>query len=254
MLSKNKIKWIRSLALKKNRDEHQCFLAEGPKVVNDLLGYFPCLLLAGTSDYLTQHPEICAQEVVEATPQQLEQASLLKTPREVLAVFSMKRMASTKESITMVQPLTLVLDCVQDPGNLGTIIRIADWFGIRQVYCSPTSADAYSPKVVQATMGALARVEVHYTDLPAFIRQLPPSTPVYGTFLDGENIYTTDLSKGGVLIMGNEGNGISEEVAGWVNRRLLIPNYPLGVLTSESLNVSIATGIACAEIRRQSQP
>jgi len=146
--------------------------------------------------------------------------------------------------------LCLALDEVQDPGNLGTIIRIADWFGIEHIFCSQGTADVYNPKVVQATMGALARVHVHYVNLSELIDSLP-DIPVYGTFLDGTNIYEQELSQTGIIVMGNEGNGISPEVRKVINRRLYIPNYPANRPTSESLNVAVATAITCAEFRRR---
>ena len=147
--------------------------------------------------------------------------------------------------------LNLALDGVQDPGNLGTIIRIADWFGIEHIYCSQDTADVYNPKVVQATMGSIARVKVEYGDLNALIGSLPADVPVYGTLLDGDNIYEEKLENRGFIIMGNEGKGITKEMAQKVNHRLLIPNYPVGRATADSLNVAIATAITCAEFRRQ---
>ena len=138
----------------------------------------------------------------------------------------------------------------QDPGNLGTIVRLADWFGIRHIVCSPDTADLYNPKVVQATMGALARVKVYYTSLPDFLSQVDSSV-VYGTFLDGEDIYHTSLTKSGVIVMGNEGNGISAKLEPYIGKRLYIPNYPVGQPTSESLNVAVAAAITCAEFRRR---
>ena len=140
---------------------------------------------------------------------------------------------------------------MQDPGNLGTIIRIADWFGIRQLFCSPDTADCYNPKVVQATMGSLARVNISYCQLDHLIESLPPDVPIYGTLLDGDNIYEADLQKGGLLVMGNEGNGISPELRQRVTHRLLIPPYPGDRQTAESLNVATATAICCAEFRRR---
>ena len=144
-----------------------------------------------------------------------------------------------------------MLDGVQDPGNLGTIARVADWFGIRHIICSPDTADIYNPKAVQATMGALARVKFYYTELAMVLSQY--SGPIYGTFLDGNNIYKEELSRNGIIVMGNEGKGISQRTREMINRRLLIPNYPEGTLTTESLNVAIATSIVCAEFRRRSQ-
>ena len=147
--------------------------------------------------------------------------------------------------------LYLALDGVQDPGNLGTIIRIADWFGITDIFCSNETADIYNPKVVQATMGSIARVKLHYTDLKKLIGSLPPDYPIYGTLLDGTDIYKENLSAKGIIVMGNEGNGISPEIRKVINRKLLIPNYPIGRETAESLNVAIATAVTCAEFRRR---
>ena len=147
--------------------------------------------------------------------------------------------------------LTLALDGVQDPGNLGTIVRIADWFGIEDILCSMDTADIYNPKAIQATMGAIARVRLHYVDLPDMLSQT--SLPIYGTFLDGENLYDKQLSPEGIIVMGNEGKGITKEVGEKVSERLFIPSYPAQRETSESLNVAIATSIVCAEFRRRQQ-
>lgn len=248
MLSKNKIKYIRSLEQKKYRKEEKAFLAEGHKLVGDLSGHFECRLLAATSTWLESHPDIKADEIVEVSEEELKKASLLKTPQDVLAVFRIPETDPGTRDIA--GSLCLALDDVQDPGNLGTILRTADWFGIRHVFCSIGTADAYNPKTVQATMGALARVRIHYCDLKDLIGTLP-DMPVYGTFLDGKNIYGQELTPHGLIVMGNEGKGISQEMEKLVNRRLLIPNYPQGEETSESLNVATATAIVCAEFRRR---
>lgn len=251
MLSKAKLKYIRSLELKKNRRAEAAFVAEGPKVVGDMLPAFPCRLLVATEEWHAAHPMAKATEKVTVTPEELTRASFLKAPQEVLAVFAMGSEEECPSSVVE-QELCLALDDVQDPGNLGTIIRLADWFGIRHIFCSPATADAYNPKVVQATMGALARVKVHYSPLVPLLEELKGrNVPLYGTFLDGENLYEKSLAPHGLLIMGNEGNGISPEVASYVNERLFIPNYPVGVETSESLNVATATAIICAEFRRR---
>lgn len=247
-LSKNKIKYIRSLELKKIRKEEGVFLAEGPKLVGDLLGHFPCRFLAATSSWLQEHPSIPALEIAEASADDLSRASLLKTPQQVLAIFEQPHHEMEAETIR--HSLSLALDDVQDPGNLGTIIRLADWFGIEHIFCSPNTVDAYNPKTVQATMGGIARVNVHYTPLPELIRSLG-DIPVYGTFLDGGNMYDQALSTNGLIMMGNEGKGIGEEVEALINRKLYIPNYPQERETSESLNVAIATAVVCAEFRRQ---
>lgn len=248
MLSKNKQKFIRQFSLKKHRDACQCFVAELPKVVDELLGHFPCQLLCATPQYLAQHPDIQADEIIEVTDSELTAVSSLKTPRAVLAVF---RQPQIEVPQMEKGELMLALDGVQDPGNMGTIIRLADWFGIRRIVCSPDTADAFAPKVVQSTMGALARVSVSYTDLPAWLAALPSDTPIYGTHLDGCDLYTQPLQPEGVIVMGNEGNGITPEVGNLVTQRLRIPSYPPEAPTSESLNVAIATAVVCAEFRRR---
>ncbi len=252
MLSKNKLKFLRQLALKKHRDAEGLFLAEGPKVVGDLLPHFACLLLCATTDYLAAHPHLSANEVIEITERELQQASQLKTPRQVLAVFRQPApLPEAEHPIILRQRLCLALDGVQDPGNVGTILRIADWMGIDHVFCSPDTADAFAPKTVQATMGALARVAVHTTDLPTLIDHAGAEIPVFATTLDGDDLYADPLSTTGLIVMGNEGNGVSAEVLRRVNRRLYIPNFPSGRATSESLNVAIATALTCGEFRRR---
>ena len=248
MLSKNKIKYIRSLELKKNRKEERAFVAEGHKLVGDLLGHFVCKLLVATRTWLDKNPNVKALEIIEVTQEELTRASLQKTPQDVLAIFEQPDYPMNPEVIS--QSLCLALDDVQDPGNLGTIIRVADWFGIEHIFCSPGTVDVYNPKTIQATMGALARVKLHYCNLPSLIASLG-DVPVYGTFLDGKNIYGEDLGTYGLIVMGNEGKGVSQEVADMVNKRLYIPNYPPQRETSESLNVAMATGIVCAEFRRR---
>lgn len=247
MLSKNKQKFIRQLALKKHRDASECFVAEGPKVVEELMGVFPCPLILATAEYLESH-KVKAAEIIEVSERELTATSNLKTPQQVMAVFQKK---SQTECPAPHDALILALDGVQDPGNMGTILRLADWFGIRHVVCSPNTADAFSPKVVQATMGALARVQVTYADLPQWLDALPEDCPVYGTLLNGSDIYAAHLTARGVIVMGNEGNGISPDVEQRLTHRLLIPSYPPGTPTGESLNVATATAIVCAEFRRR---
>lgn len=250
MISKNRIKFIRSLALKKHRDETGFFIAEGPKTVNELLKYYPCEYLAATEGW--ECPVILPPSLAKdsVTDDELAKISFLKTPQYVLAVFRRQKKETDVLSIPR-NRLCLALDNVQDPGNLGTIIRLADWFGIEHIFCSLDTADAFSPKTVQATMGAIARVHIHYLPLADFIASLKQEIPVYGTFLDGENIYSKQLEQRGLLVMGNEGNGISPEIEKLVNQKLYIPNYPDGRDTSESLNVAVATAVTCAEFRRR---
>lgn len=259
MISKARIKWIKSLEMRKYRLQQNAFVAEGPKLVGELLDvcqdahqdapYSTPLYLAATKDWLSQNLHLInnIKEVDEVSKQELERASLLRTPQNVLAVFPIPKEKLQLSSLE--NQLVLALDGVQDPGNLGTILRIADWFGIHHVLCSEGTADVYNPKCVQSCMGALARVKVSYCNLPEVLRET--KMPVYGTFLDGKDIYNEELSQDGIIVMGNEGNGISEEVGKLVNRRLYVPNFPKGSSTTESLNVAVCTGIVCAEFRRR---
>lgn len=233
-LSKAQVKWVRSLQQKKHRDAEGVFVAEGAKCVEELRKAFELVLLA-TSD--------------NTTYTEIEQMSSLRTPQGVIGVFKKREFNSEIPS-----GLLVALDGVQDPGNLGTIIRTCDWFGIHDILCSRDTADCYNPKVVQATMGALARVRVHYVDLPKELTLLRQTgLPLYGTLLEGENMYEPYAipdKQRGVIIMGNEGNGISESIRKLITHPLLIPSYPINASTSESLNVSIATAIVLAEFRR----
>lgn len=247
MISKNKIKYIRSLELKKNRNKEGKFVAEGFKVVDDLLALQPADLIVATQEWLHGKHFADQTEVIEVTEEELKKVSFLQHPQQVLAVF---RQATSGDYSINTSELSLALDGVQDPGNLGTIIRIADWFGITHIYCSQDTADVYNPKVVQATMGSIARVKVEYGNLLALVESLPADVPVYGTLLDGDNIYQQQLENRGLIVMGNEGKGISPALAKKVNRRLLIPNFPEGRATADSLNVAIATAITCSEFRR----
>ena len=234
-LSKAQVKWVRSLQQKKNRDAEGVFVAEGEKCVNDLRGAFQLVLLAT--------PE-------NASPVEIEQMSSLRTPQGTIAVFR-KPIAHTQYPLSN---LILALDGVQDPGNLGTIIRTCDWFGIHDILCSRDTADCFNPKVVQATMGALARVRLHYVDLPEVLVQLhQQGMPLYGTLLEGKNMYDNNAipdRQNGVIIMGNEGNGISPQVRSLITHPLFIPSFPANMPTSESLNVGVATAIVLSEFRR----
>ena len=245
MISKNQIKFIRQLEQKKFRHREGLFVAEGTKVVGDLLkaGYIPHSLYA-TSEWIASHSVV---EATEVTDDELTRLSFQQHPQQVLALFPIPEPADLSP---LTSHLSLLLDGVQDPGNLGTIIRIADWFGISNIICSEDTVDAYNPKVVQATMGSIARVNIIYTNLLELLDGLPADFPVYGTLLDGENIYTQELTPHGLIIMGNEGNGISDAVRQRVNRRLLIPDFHNGD-TADSLNVAIATAITCSEFRRR---
>ena len=192
-------------------------------------------------------------ERVEVTAEELARVSLQRAPQGVLAVFEKPQPVAAQSLLPVAgRSLCLALDGVQDPGNVGTIVRIADWWGIEHVICSHDTADVFAPKTVQSTMGALGRVGVHYTDLPAWLDALPAGTPIYGTLLDGDNLYDSELTPHGIIVMGNEGNGLSAAVRERVSHRLLIPSFPPDRPTSESLNVAVATAVTCAEFRRRS--
>ena len=259
MISKNQIKFIRSLELRKNRRQSGLFIAEGPKVVGDLMKRQLPAWVVATPEWLQaewapvagNRKDVGEVQVMEVTEEELKRVSCLQHPQKVLALFALPDAGDegNRDGLIGDDRLLLALDGVQDPGNMGTIIRIADWFGIDTILCSPDTADAFAPKVVQATMGAVGRVTLHYCPLPELLRLVPPDVPRYGTFLDGRNLYGEQLENRGLVVMGNEGRGISPEVARCVSHRLLIPNYPPGRPTSESLNVAVATAIVCAAFR-----
>ena len=283
-ISKAQVKFVRSLQLKKVRDAEGLFVAEGEKCVEELRRGFELVYYIQTAEKPLPNLPLKGQEVATlmATPAEIEQMSSLKTPQGVIGVFRkngglMNGDAAKPLNGGMMQgDLILVLDGVQDPGNLGTIIRTCDWFGVHEIVCSKDTADCYNPKVVQATMGALARVRVHYTDLVEWLSR-EEKVRIYGTLLEGENMYEV-LGNGGlingdaslngglmpqVIIMGNEGNGISAEVRKLITHPIRIPSYPPNGASGqngknaersevvESLNVSIATAIVLAEFRRQ---
>ena len=249
MIGKNTIKWVHSLEMKKNRKREGLFVAEGPKVVGDLLSRFRLHSVFATDEW-TGGDSIGADVRVERVDDDtLRRLSFLQHPQQVVAVMEMNKEEKVKVDADR---LTIMLDGVQDPGNLGTIIRIADWFGITTIICSLDTADVYNPKVVQATMGSIARVKVAYTDLAQYLSALPSGTPVFATELNGENIYERELPQHGIIIMGNEGNGISNEVKALVSDRLLIPTFATTADKADSLNVAVATAIVCSEFKRKS--
>ena len=282
MISKSQQKLIRSLEQKKYRQREGLFVAEGPKVVGDLLRRMPPRVIFATSQWVEQHSadgfgqipasqipanqilssqihtrQTLSNQIHEISLSELQHVSFLQHPQQVLALFPLPEQAADaamQPSVLQLpaRELVLALDGIQDPGNLGTIIRLADWFGIGTILCSTDTADAWSPKVVQATMGSIARVHIIYYDLNEWLSALPSDVPVYGTMLNGTDMYRQSLTQHGVIIMGNEGNGISEQVAARVSHKLLIPNFSLTPDdTAESLNVAIATAITCAEFRRK---
>ncbi len=252
MISQNKRKAIRLLEQKKRRDTESLFVAEGRKVVGDLLrGGMRATYIAATPERIAELGHLTAGvETVEATTDEIAEVSALQTRSEIIAIFR-------KPSAPVPQPgggnLIIALDGIQDPGNMGTIIRTADWFGVTDIVCSTACADAFGPKTVQATMGALARVRVSYTDLAKWLLANSESAspvPVYGTYLEGDNIYKVSLASSGIILMGNEGHGIDPKLSGFVSRKLFIPSFPAGRQTSESLNVGTATAITLSEFRR----
>ncbi len=241
-MTKFEIQLVRSLADKRARQEHGIFVAEGEKLIEEIRRSPIYIRKIFSLEGIFR-----GEEVDVVSRKDMERLSLLKTANNSLALVEIPRYDLAKVDAS--RSLVLALDEVQNPGNMGTIIRLADWFGIRDIVCSADSADCFNPKVVQATMGAILRVRVHYTDLAAWLRGV--EAPVYGTFLEGENIYNADLTPHGVIVMGNEGRGVSAAVAECVNRKVLIPPYPADCRSSESLNVAMATGIVCSEFRRR---
>lgn len=244
-MTKADVQLVRALADKRGRTEHGLFVAEGEKLIGELRG-----------SHLRVHRIFALEGVFEGagaetvTAREMERLSLLKTPSNSLALVEIPHYTLRPEALR--GRLTLALDDVQNPGNMGTIVRLADWFGITDIVCSEATADCFNPKVVQATMGAILRVRVHYTDLAALLAETSAyGLPVYGTFLEGENIDEAELSDDGIILMGNEGRGITPVAARHVTRKLFIPPYPADRRGSESLNVAMATGIVCAAFRRQ---
>lgn len=240
MVSKNQLKLIASLQQKKYRAAHQLFTAEGVKVIGELLSsQFNLQHLYETEPVFASVPDHLKSQV---SADELSKMSALATANNCLAVFEIR---SPKPILH--KGLIVALDDVRDPGNLGTILRMCDWFGIEQLICSRETVDLYNPKVIQATMGSLARVQVHYLDLPEFLAQSPLT--VFGTFMDGENIYQQNLPLEGIIVLGNEANGIGKAVENQVNKRLAIPRFGRFQQT-ESLNVASASAIVLSEFCR----
>lgn len=243
-MTKAEIQFIRSLADKRVRDAEHLFIAEGAKLVEEIRdSKFRIRRI------YTTRADMQGKDVEHIDMRDMERISQLKTSTDTLAVVEQPRHRLDIDP----KALILALDGVQNPGNLGTIIRLADWFGIKDVVCSKECADCYNPKVVQATMGAILRVRVHYVDDLAHLLLSARSQgmPIYGTLLTGKNIYTTEVENRGIVVMGNEGRGVSEECQATLTHHLLIPPYPANQPTSESLNVAMATGIILSEFRRR---
>ncbi len=244
-------KEISSLAETKGRRKHGAFMAEGTKCVLDTLEAFELRHLVATEAWLEAHrlPEaVDPAKIVTANRGQIGAISSMSLAPDVVAVYNLPAQPDFCPD-SLAGKLVVALDRVQDPGNLGTIMRTADWMGIDTILASTDTVDCFNPKVIQATMGAISRVKVIYGDLPAMLKAASQFMPVYGTFLDGTNIYATRLSTDGIVVMGNEGRGISPEVADTVSHRLLIPSYPPDAPTSESLNVATATAICLSQFR-----
>ncbi len=252
MLVKSQVKYIQSLSQKKLRDEEGVFIAEGPRIINELLnaGNMMPRQLFATAEWLSAYAEAAAGEprkasqvkdlLVEVSPSELERISFLQTPNQVLGIFSKPVFPAGRD---MRDTVSLMLDTIQDPGNLGTIIRCADWFGVGTVICSNSSADVFSPKVVQSTMGSIARVQVLYEDLPAFIRS-HKELPVYAAALEGIGIDKLSPMRSGIILIGNESKGISEELLALSQKRITIPRRG----AAESLNAAVATGIILSKV------
>lgn len=252
MISKNTIKLIKSLARKKYRQKHQLFLVEGEKNILEVLdSSLHITQLFGTARFLQNNSERItkADNVAEASPDEIKKASLLKSPQECLALCAMPKENELPEKLTF---FTFFLDGIQDPGNLGTILRTCDWFGADTIFCSPDTADIYNPKVIQASMGSFCRAKVIYTPFDQLAEIAAQSkVEIMGTFMDGENIYNKQLPEKAIVVLGNEGNGISPEVAAKVVQKLSIPRFHEGKKGPESLNVGVTAAIICSEFKRR---
>ena len=244
MISKAKLKAYSAYKNSKARDNDRVFVVEGIKMVEELLkSSFSVVDICATKEWIAEHPQIAVTEISES---ELERISLLQTPNQVWALVEKKGFDEISENIF--DSLCLVLDEIKDPGNMGTIIRTADWFGIQTIICSENSVDIYNPKVVQATMGSIFRTQVHYTNLKDFLSNKPQQTKVFGSLLGGKDIYQEKLDTKGLILIGNESKGISEELKPFITNKIMIPKFGSD---AESLNASVATGIICAEFKRR---
>lgn len=253
MISKNTIKLIKSLEHKKFRIKENVFIVEGDKNVSEVLdSKFKIEKIFATGNFIEKNSILIKDTkfVSEVTKDEIKQASLLKNPQNSIAICTFPGTKTLPKKLG--ENLYLYLDDIQDPGNLGTIVRICDWFGIEQLFCSPNTVDLFNPKVIQASMGSFCRVEVHYTPFEP-VAQLANNSeiPIYGALLEGENIYQQKLPESALLVMGNEGNGISAEIEKLIALKIKIPEFNINGKSAESLNVSVATAIICAEFKRQ---
>lgn len=245
MLSKSQISFIKSLQQKKFRKEHNLFIVEGLKSITEFLASkYKVHSIYCLDTELSKLPNLSEKiKIFEISEAELGKISSLQAPQQALALIEIPY---SLNNLQITDEIVLVLDGIQDPGNLGTIIRTADWFGFEKIVCSKNTVDAYNPKVVQATMGALSRVSLFYVDLFDFLKD--HKLPKFGTLLNGNNIYAQEWPGAGFLVLGSEGNGISDEIISLLDHSITIPKLGL----SESLNVGIAAAICCSEIRRNS--
>lgn len=253
MLSKNQIKHIRSLHQAKYRKAYKLFLIEGPKIVDELiLSNYNLDTVLALDSWIRENQKKLPEttEIIAVTTKELERISLLKSPNEVVAVVQIPE--HVNPSFDATKELVLMLDGINDPGNMGTIVRTADWFGIQNIICSINCVELYNPKVIQSTMGSLGRVNVQYLDLVEYLKGVE-NIPVYGALLQGKNMYNEKLTRHGILIIGSESHGISRGLLPFITHPLSIPAYPNKGIQAESLNASIATAILCAEFRRISK-
>ncbi len=248
MISKNTIKLIKSLAHKKFRLKEKLFLVEGDKNVAEVLNSeFQVEELFATKEFLLINEAAItkAKSILEVSKIEIDRASFLKNPQKSLALCVLPDNINLSETINQ---LAIYLDGIQDPGNLGTIIRICDWFGVHQLYCSPDTVDMFNPKVIQATMGSFCRIQAQKATFDEIVQQVKMSgVPVFGAYMDGNSIYKEQFPKKALLVMGNEGNGIRPGLEQFIERKISIPQFTPG---AESLNVAIATAIICSEFRR----
>lgn len=252
MVSKNTIKLIKSLSFKKVRNKEKLFLVEGDKNTAEVIkSNIKIEKLIATSEFLgIQNLELKnIPTIQEVSPKDIKKASILKNPQNSIAIC---KLPDSKALPKQFSELSIYLDDIQDPGNLGTIIRICDWFGINHLYCSPKTADVFNPKVIQASMGSFCRVDVFYVSFETIAGMAAKQKiPIAGALLEGDNIYEQNLPGKAILVMGNEGNGISPEIEKQISKKVKIPSFNPNSESAESLNVSVATAIFCSEFKRQ---